>query len=434
MTFEDIQLLDGQQLSVLENQVIYKGKGNFGVRGANQSGIVLTEQMLQRHILTIGSIGSGKTNLMYHMIKALRDNANEDDVFIFFDAKGDYYSKFYREGDMVIANDVEPPAGTVYWNIYDEIMMTPAEKREEFIREIATSLFKEDIEKSSAPIFAIGARDLFAAILTAQSKKIECDGETWNHEKFIEYLRTATDVTIRNLLLPYKELRWVRYYISKDNAKTSQSFMIHLYQTVYKVFSGAFSKEGSFSMRRAIQEKGKKAVFLEYDLSAGYLLESVYTLLIDTAMKEVLGRSRPGGRVFFILDEFPLVPKLSYMDNALNFGRSLGIRVIAGLQNVGQVEARYGDAMGSSLLSGFGTVFAFRLFDEESRRFIMNRHGMNKQVRHILSSNTEKGIQDIVMDGRVIEDWHIVQLNIGQCILSLPNGEPYIFYPIEYVD
>jgi len=34
--------------------------------------------------------------------------------------------------------------------------------------------------------------------------------------------------------------------------------------------------------------------------------------------------------------------------------------------------------------------------------------------------------------GNVIEDWDIVRLKQGQCIVSLPDGNPYWFYPTKY--
>lgn len=425
-------ILEGQELTILKNEVIGKGKAKFGIPGIDKSGVALSDELLQRHILSMGSIGSGKTNLMNHIVQGLRENASEDDIFIFFDAKGDYYEEFYQPGDYVISNQADKYLGNCNWNMYQEILLTPKERRDEFVRELATAFFKEDIDHSTAPIFAIGARDIFAAVLLAQVREIEDGAEMMDHMKFIEFLKNYPEISIRNLLLNHSDLIWVREYINKENVQTTQSFMVHLYQSIYKVLVGEFAKAGDFSIRRAIRERGGKAVFLEYDLSSGYLLESVYTVLLDTAMKEVLGRNGSTGRVFFILDEFPLIPKLNYMDNALNFGRSLGVRVIAGIQNIGQVEYRYGEAMGRSLLSGFGTVFAFRLFDEESRKMIIERHGKNRRLENLFSSNSEKGVQDSIQLGNVIEDWSLTKLNNGQCIASFPSGAPYFFYPVLY--
>lgn len=158
----------------------------------------------------------------------------------------------------------------------------------------------------------------------------------------------------------------------------------------------------------------------------------MYTVLLDLAMKEALGRNDKGGNVYFILDEFPLIPKLSYIDNALNFGRSLGVKVLAGIQNVGQVEHTYTESMATSLMSGFSTMFAFKLFDEKSRHMISQRYGKNRTLTSVISSNSHKGINDSILDTNVIEDWDITTLNVGQCIVSMLNEEPFIFNPVKY--
>lgn len=433
MSYLHHDVIEGQRLLPIEpNTVIGKGKAKVGIKGNQGTGITLYPELFARHILTLGAIGSGKSNTMYHVVNAIRKTITDEDVLVFFDAKGDYLEKFYEQGDYVLSNSLEAMPGNVHWNIYRDILHTPREKREETIREITTALFKEEIEKSQSPIFSMGARDILAALLDIHVKEIEAGKAEWDHQKLLEFVRSTDDVRLRNIFIDYPEHRWVRNYIQKDSGATAQSFMVHFYQTIYKIFGGSFGKPGNFSIREAVTTKGGKAVFLEYDLASGNVLESVYTVLLDLAMKEVLGRSKSSGNVYFILDEFPLIPKLNYMDNALNFGRSLGVKVIAGIQNIGQVEYKYGKSLAVSILSGFGTVFAFRLFDYESRAFVSGRHGKSKKWLSMLSSNSTKGVNDSLVEGQVIEDWDIVKLDVGECVLSLPKGEPYIFYPIEY--
>ncbi|WP_028778576.1 type IV secretory system conjugative DNA transfer family protein [Shimazuella kribbensis] len=433
MSYWNKKNIDGQQLNMLSpGTVMGKGKAKIGIRGKENTGITLHSGLLERHILTLGAIGSGKTNTMNHIVKAVRSTMTSNDIMIFFDAKGDYLQEFYQIGDDVVSNSLVPPKGTVYWNIYRDILHTPKEKREETIREISTSLFKEDIENSQSPVFAMGARDILSALLSIQVQEMETLNKQWDHAKLIDFVQSSTDLSIRNLLLEHPEHKWVRNYIKKDGGQTTQSFIVHLYQTIFKIFSGSFAKAGQFSIRESVTKKGGKAIFLEYDLASGNLLEPIYTIMIDLAMKEVLGRSKTDGNVYFILDEFPLIPKLNYIDNALNFGRSLGVKVIAGIQNRSQVEHRYEKYLAHSILSGFGSVFAFRLYDGESRAFVSERHGMVKKQISMLSSNANKGIQDMIVDGKVIEDSDVVNLNVGECIVSLPNGEPFLFYPLIY--
>ena len=158
----------------------------------------------------------------------------------------------------------------------------------------------------------------------------------------------------------------------------------------------------------------------------------MYTVLLDLASKEALGNEEDGRYVYFVLDEFPLIPKLNYIDNLLNFGRSRGVRVIAGIQNINQVKSVYGDSLSTSILSGFSTHIAFRLFDEESRKFVSERHGRNRKlVRIPYSDAVQNGMQEYEQ-GNVIEDWDMVTLQNGECIVSLPSGNPYRFYPALY--
>lgn len=440
-------IIDGQQIrEIARGQFIMPGQtilphmkkqdflnnGELIIKGVDDTAVILDKNALARHILCLGAIGSGKSVTMYHIIKDIRSKATKDDVFVFFDAKGDYLKEFYKHGDYVVSNDLEKVDGAINWNIFEDIMSIHPEKREDGIREISASLFKEDIERSSAPVFSIGARDIFSGILIAITRDIDDNGTEWDNEKLVQWLKKATIITIRNLLVKHKDLAWIRNLVSNDMEGANQSFLVHLNQNIFNIFSGEFAKGGGFSMKRCIKEKGGKAIFLEYDLANGNILRPIYTLLIDLAMKESLGRSKTEGNVYFILDEFPLIPKLNYMDNALNFGRSLGVKVIAGIQNVGQVLETYGESGGMSIISGFGTIFTFKLNDEVSRQTVKGRHGANKVVMKMLSTNVAKGVQDIYMDSSVIEDSHISDLRIGQCIISPFNGEPFKFYPVMY--
>lgn len=441
------KVIDGQEIREIENgKFIAIGQkvmphmtkeslinnDSLEISGINDTSVLLDKNTLARHILCVGAIGSGKSVTMYHIINKIREKSTAEDVFVFFDAKGDYLHEFYEEGDFVLSNEIEKIKGAVNWNIFEEIMSIPVEKREEGIREFSASLFKEDIERSSSPVFSIGARDVFSGILIAISRQIEEENIMWDNKKLVEWVKKASLKTIRNLLLPHKDLAWIRNLINNEAEETNQSFIIHLNQNIFNIFSGEFCKEGNFSIKKALNEKNGRAIFLEYDLANGNILRPIYTLLIDLAMKESLGRSKSKGNVYFILDEFPLIPKLNYIESSLNFGRSLGVKVIAGIQNIGQVTNTYGDTYGMSIISGFGTAFTFKLNDELSRQTIKGRHGGNKILINMLSTNVSKGVQDIYMDSTVIEDRHISELRVGQCIVSPYNGEPFRFYPIMY--
>ena len=150
---------------------------------------------------------------------------------------------------------------------------------------------------------------------------------------------------------------------------------------------------------------------------------------MDMAIKEALGLPRRGGRgsVYFILDEFALLPELSHISDGINFGRSLGLKFMVGTQNIDQVLHAYGPEVGRTILSGFGSVFAFRLMDDASRNLVRQRFGTNRKQIATYSAIRSQGVRQEVVDGNVIEDWEFSGLKKGQCIVSLPEGPPFFF-------
>ena len=97
-------------------------------------------------------------------------------------------------------------------------------------------------------------------------------------------------------------------------------------------------------MRKLVRAKGGRIIFIEYDIGIGKTLAPIYSLLFDLAIKEALCRSeQEKGNVYFIADEFKLMPHLQHVDNAVNFGRSLGVKFLIGVQNVEQVYEAYSD-------------------------------------------------------------------------------------------
>ena len=128
----------------------------------------------------------------------------------------------------------------------------------------------------------------------------------------------------------------------------------------------------------------------------------------------------------FVMDEFALVPQLQHLSDGINFGRSLGLKFIVGTQNVEQVLLGYSPELARTIISGFGTVFAFRLMDEVSRTVVRQRFGSNRK-RLTFNASVGRAVQQETAIGNVIEDWHLSSPQVGECIASLPVGAPFHF-------
>ena len=116
---------------------------------------------------------------------------------------------------------------------------------------------------------------------------------------------------IRAALQQHEDLRATVSYIADDRSPQTQGVISELQQLVREIFVGNFRKSGTISIRQAIRGKGGKAIFVEYDLGYGGMLTPIYRLLLDMAIKEALSRKKSEGNVWFIVDEFRLIPNFN---------------------------------------------------------------------------------------------------------------------------
>ena len=397
------------------------------IRGQDASGkpasFPFSDDLLSKHLLFIGGIGMGKTNGIFQILSQLRNNMTCNDVMVVFDTKGDFYDSFYRQGDIVISNDDKAtgPRGRDYWNIFEEI--NAGINTEEEIVEIARALFFERSNKSSQPFFPNAARDLFSGIMLHFHRM----GGVKNNAVLRNFLDQTPSAEIRAILQQHQDLKAMTSYISDDRSPQTQGVISELQQHLREIFIGNFRKEGNLSIRQAIRAKQGRLVFVEYDLGIGGMLTPIYQLMLDMAIKEALSRKKSDGNVWFIIDEFRLIPNLQHIDDGINFGRSMGAKFIIGVQNIEQVFHAYGEAQAHSILSGLLTTVAFRVNDAATRKFIQELVGKNRKKEVFMSSVSSRGIVEQIREANVVEDWDIANMRVGEAIINTPGYEPFFF-------
>lgn len=393
---------------------------------------------LSKHMMLVGGTGCGKSTLFYHIVKQLRRQMTSDDVMIIFDSKGDYYSKFYQDGDAVIGNSKQYRKASQHWNIYKEILADGWDDREVIInaQEICKALFDERVKKSgNNPFFPNAARDLLAAILVVFIRMAGNNQEGLDRRQYAgkffynsilkEFLDSCTVEELEDLLSTNEDMQAVLNYIG-GGTEQAQGVLSELFSVIREIFIGVFAETGTFSMRNFVRKKGGKLLFIEYDLSIGSMLTPVYKLLFDLALKEALGRTSSQGNVYLICDEFKLLPNLQHIDDGVNFGRSLGVKVFAGLQSIEQLYEIYGQSRGKNLAAGFSSIIAFRANDVTTREYISALHGQNMILEQYRMLNNQ--IVEEKRMGSTVEDWDLNSLKVGEAIVGLPFAKPFKFY------
>jgi type IV secretory pathway TraG/TraD family ATPase VirD4 len=403
-----------------------------GTHAGKTAAFTLDSDVLSKHTMLIGGTGCGKTTLFYHFVSQIKHNMTKDDVMIIFDSKGDFYSKFYnKSNDLVIGNSKQYSAGSEHWNIYKEILADGWEDRDFIIntQEVCKSFFEERTKNTTNAFFPNAARDLLAAIITAFIREGKKDSaikkEFFYNEKLKEFLDLSNPQMIIDLLADSPDANAVMSYISGDNAQ-SQGVLSEMYSIMREIFIGVFAEKGAFSMREFVRGKGNKTLFIEYDLSIGSMLTPVYRLMFDLALKEALGRNKPQGSVYLICDEFKLLPHLRHIDDGVNFGRSLGVKVFAGIQSIEQLYEIYGQSRGRNIAAGFSSVYAFRSNDSSTRDFISGLFGKNIVLEKY--QRLDNQIVEEKRNGQTVEDWDLNSLKVGEAVVGLPFSQPFRFY------
>lgn len=402
-------------------------------------GFEINEDIMSRHILLLGGSGCGKTNAFCYTVEALRSQMTDDDVAIIFDTKGEFYDWFSKTGDYVIGNSARFRPISYTWNIFDEIMADGDDEVSISMnaRELASALF-HDRGSSTQPFFCNAAKDIFRGIILHFIRQAKMDPAGWNKKlnnrdliKAFQSFKVENYMKIFNF---YPDLRSLLSYFGDGKSNQALGVFGELNSMLSEYFVGILAEHNpnkSISMRKAVRQKGGKAIFVEYDLAVGETLTPVYRLLIDQALKEALSRTKKGGNVFVIADEFKLLPKLQHIDDALNFGRGLGVRVMAGIQSIDQLYDVYGQDKGAVIASGFGSIFAFHTNDGSSRDYITKRFGTNIMVYEY--NDTQKNrMAAKERDGNTVEEWEQLELGLGQAIIGLGYDAPFLYQFEKY--
>ncbi len=417
--------------SVAYNQIVTNNNSNFlkfdGEKDGKRSSFTMSEDQLSKHLLMLGSTGSGKSTLFFQIIKQIKAQMTNDDVMIIFDSKGDYIQRFFENGDLYIDNITDTSSK---WNIFRDILADGSDDEhiKQNCNEICKSLFKERVKNTTNAFFPNAASDVLSSILLSltragiQDKNIRI--KMFYNNELRSLLDSCDENKVKAMLASHKDLIAVNSYISYPGPQ-SQGVLSEMFSVVRDIFVGNFAKKGNFSIRNFVRNKGGKTLFIEYDLAKGNSLTPIYRLCFDQALKEAMSRNQKTGNVYLICDEFKLIPLLEHIEDGVNFGRSLGLKILAGIQSTEQLVDIYGKSRAMSIMAGFSTLISFRTNDMASREYVSNLYGKNLVIEDYQKSDftmvEEKRL------GHTVEDWHQNSLPVGQAIVGLPFSQPFIF-------
>lgn len=430
------RLADGRYHPTGEEPELIFRDGNTG-----KIGFVIDKTTLFRNLLLLGGAGSGKTTIINQAFRQLRDPVAlglENSYFaLVFDTKADYikHRDFFRTGDYIIGNSTQFRRRSVAWNIFAEVLADGEEPEnyEPNAREISHILF-QGRGSATQPFFVNAARDIFGCAIIYFIRRYQERGGVWkanlNNRSLCSFLHNYNAEKLGEMFGIYEDMRFLQSYFGNGTSNQALGVFAELYSMLSDCFQGIFNWESTletgFSIRKAVRQKGNRALFIEYDMALGHLLTPMYRLLVDLALKEALSTQSARGRTYLVLDELRLLPKVTHLQDALNYGRSYQVAVLGGIQTVDQLYSIYGDHPAQEILEGFGSIFALKTTDHVSREYVSKRCGPNVSGYRYYNVSGEP--VDREREGYVVEHRHQQELKCGQAVVGLASQvEPFLF-------
>tara|TARA_R110002020_G_scaffold379203_3_gene590280 strand:- start:29625 stop:31430 length:1806 start_codon:yes stop_codon:yes gene_type:complete len=339
-------------------------------------GIPISRDRESRHFLIWGSTGAGKTTAMLHlMLQAIE----RGDKVLMLDVKGDMTSKLPRIGNIIAPHD----ARSLQWDIATDCQ-TPQEARE-----LAARLIPES---RSDRIWSDAAREILTAcVISLQVRQ----GRGWGWADLRKLVIADADTLLEIAERYHPE---AIQFLKEPGSKTTQSIIstFKARMNVVSVLAEAWpksSRERSFSVRDWLRHPACNPIVLQHDGRFPQLtkawLSGIIGLLASHAASPAM-QENPERRTWLFLDEFPQLERLPHFSTLLDVGRSKGISVVLGAQDLSQIRNTYGHDQADAWIGMVGTHIITRMNLGQSAETTSRLIGQ-QTVEHWRKSETRSG-------------------------------------------
>jgi Type IV secretory pathway, VirD4 components len=338
--------------------------------------ITLSLDRETKHFLIVGSTGGGKTTAINPLIEAAQERK---DKIIVYDNKQEITEKF--QGFIMAPWDARSCA----WAVGKDVLNRADAET------LAARLIPEG---GNDPMWALGARQILVALFVQAQREKTLE---WDFETIIESFIVSPKklfMTIKN----YNPLAMKQVEDLMDDlgpGRTTTSFMVQIaaYLGPVQMMAEGWSGQTPFSFREwLLENKEFKSNTLILQGSKRFeTLSKMYIKCIIDCLKGVIdspemGNDSKKNRVWLFLDELPQLGKIESISTFLEIGRSRGVRVVIGVQDIAQLEEIYGEKMVKSWSSMIGTSIICQTMGNESPKWL-SEYMKNRIVERLQVTN-----------------------------------------------
>ncbi len=379
---------------------IYKGVGGR---------FSLPYELETKHLLYLGSVGSGKTASMLHAIQSILERG---DRAVIYDYKGDMTGWLLgrEEVSLIGFADTRSKAWYIANDIHNPLLA----------RELAQTIIKA----TSEPVWGDNARDVLSGVI---EYLIATKPLIWGFQDVSDLLNQDR----QELAYQLKSIgHGASNTIDKpkdDRGANSVMSTVRSGAWIFDILGKAWGNPSSgFSVREWLQDESSEnriIILRNYpDLSAvsNWLLYIIFNQLFGEVLSLKDSKKR---RVWAVIDELATLPSIPRLEECLVASRSKGFRFMCGIQNFSSMREKYGNDIAQTIFSQFATRIICRVSDADTASALAADMGGDRRIIRadvrLIKSLDDSGKDKMEWDTQWIEKVEPTMLNSS--IMNLPD-------------
>jgi hypothetical protein len=329
----------------------------------------LPKRRWTRHVLVYGGVGSGKTQILLPVMKAITDKRGCKAFCV--DTKGDYTSRF-PTGAILSPWD----ARSHYWDIAADVRTSSQ-----------ASAFAASIipgENGANQFFATAATLILTGVLRALQQS---RGVDWTWADLDELLTYSSEE-----LAPVLEAHFKKAHplvsgtgTSTESVMATLSAFTQTISQLAEAFGDGTRADGTPRKRLSLVEwakddyGGRRVIIAQAGPDPG-LTQRYLAAAINILVPEIISPSLPddvaedGRSIFFMLDELAAIGRIQ-LGPLVDKGRSKGVSVVMGIQDQAQIAALYGQHFATALSGMVGTHIVCSMAMGDTRKHVAEMIG-----------------------------------------------------------
>ena len=345
-----------------------------------------------QHFMVTGSTGSGKTTVIRLLMKSILPTIKKEGRTkraLVYDGKREYVSFIY---------DLEPHADVIIFNPFDvrsfawDISSDVTTARH--ANAIASILIPEE-PNSQQRFFPDAAKSLLATIMIALARRKQDDGKPWTLRDVILALRSAK--RMRALVEPFDLIKdMAAPYLNDEKVMpaiiSTLATKLNPFEVVAALWERAIAKGRTMSLKNWLTTES--ILVLGSSPSNRASLDPINQVIFKRLSDLILdSKDTRSNLTWLFMDEVREAGKLEGLSSLLNQGRSKGLAVVLGFQEIEGMENIYNEKVAGEIFGQCAHKTFLRTNSQKTAQWIQSHCGELQQIEPQYSISDTSGPQ-----------------------------------------